>query len=276
MSPAEIHNIADHLKIKTKLVCSSCGAPGEGSCRCGVPYVTPGERAEAAVKANPGKSDRTIAEELGVSHTTVQRARKATGTNVPVEKRTGKDGKARKMPRHKTVTKEKMQEVLKVRRERGISQKEAGREAGFSEQGVKKAEAYYEGWEDCLDSLGVNPETMAMSAKAKLETAKRLMERKLNAEHAARMRGLEEEVRQRVLKEGKEYLTRMKEREEKAAKTIETYQEYTNNHKPLLSTDQFNLLRKCLHQGGIAASPKDFDAAFDLIQSKKFKLTGQK
>jgi FixJ family two-component response regulator len=40
--------------------------------------VTRGERAEAAVRANPGKSDRMIAEEIGVNNTTVSRARKRT------------------------------------------------------------------------------------------------------------------------------------------------------------------------------------------------------
>jgi hypothetical protein len=30
------------------------------------------------------------------------------------------------------------------------------------------------------------------------------------------------------------------------------------------------------HQGGIAALPRDFDAAFNLIQIKKLQLTGQK
>jgi hypothetical protein len=33
-----------------------------------------------------------------VSHTTVQKARRSTGNTLPVAKRTGKDGKKRKMP----------------------------------------------------------------------------------------------------------------------------------------------------------------------------------
>jgi hypothetical protein len=50
------------------------------------------------VKANPGKSNRAIADEIGASYETVRRARKTTDTDVSVKKRTGKDGKARKMP----------------------------------------------------------------------------------------------------------------------------------------------------------------------------------
>ncbi|MGE9010479.1 hypothetical protein ACO2JO_17975, partial [Leptospira interrogans] len=53
-----------------------------------VSHEAPTKRAPDAVAANPVKSDRRIAEEIGVSHTTVQNARKATGNRLPVEKRT--------------------------------------------------------------------------------------------------------------------------------------------------------------------------------------------
>jgi hypothetical protein len=76
----------------TRLECSKCGASGEGSCACHAPYVAAGTRAAAAVKANPGKSDRVLAGETGVSRETVRKAR--TGDNqLSPEKRTGKDGK---------------------------------------------------------------------------------------------------------------------------------------------------------------------------------------
>jgi ParB-like chromosome segregation protein Spo0J len=56
------------------------------------------------VKASPEKSDRTLAREAKVAHHQISRARRkaeATGTTVPVEKRTGADGKARKTPAKK-------------------------------------------------------------------------------------------------------------------------------------------------------------------------------
>jgi ParB-like chromosome segregation protein Spo0J len=56
------------------------------------------------VAAQPEKSDRVIAAAAKVDHHQVARARKkgvATGTIVPVEKRVGKDGKARKQPAKK-------------------------------------------------------------------------------------------------------------------------------------------------------------------------------
>lgn len=85
----------------TRLRCSSCGADGSGSCDCGAPYLPAGKRAEEAIAASPEKSDRAIAEEIGVDHKTVSKARKRTGDQSPVAKRTGRDGKKRKAPKTK-------------------------------------------------------------------------------------------------------------------------------------------------------------------------------
>jgi hypothetical protein len=273
-----IVNIADHMKPKlnTKLVCSSCGAPGAGSCQCGAPYITPGQRAEAAVKANPGKSDRAIAEEIGTDHKVVSRARKRTGAQAPVGKRVGKDGKARKQPKRPGMDKVKQAVTDLIAAGKSVSRTKLAKEYGVGDHVVQLAVAEANGAQKLLDALAIDPATLSMSAAAKLEVAKRAMERKLSAEHAERMRELDEVIRQRVLKETKEYLATMKAREAEADKIIETYREFINNHKPLLTTDEFNLLRKCLHQRGIAASDQDFDRAFNYIQTKKFQLTGQK
>jgi hypothetical protein len=56
------------------------------------------------VKASPEKSDRALAKEAGTTHPTIAKARRqaeATGKALPVEKRTGADGKARKQPAKK-------------------------------------------------------------------------------------------------------------------------------------------------------------------------------
>lgn len=67
-------------------------------------YVPAHKVARAAIAAHPQKSDRAIAEEIGVDHKTVAKARARTGDHSPVEKRIGKDGKARKMPEPKQRT----------------------------------------------------------------------------------------------------------------------------------------------------------------------------
>lgn len=61
-------------------------------------YSPPRDRARLAIAASPGKSDRAIAAEIGVSHPTVAAARRATGNDLPVEARIGLDGRARRVP----------------------------------------------------------------------------------------------------------------------------------------------------------------------------------
>jgi hypothetical protein len=72
--------------------CSACGAAAKATCKCGVAYIPAGEFAARAVAAHPEKSDRAIAQAIGVGHQTVARARKAGGPNGPPE-RIGRDGK---------------------------------------------------------------------------------------------------------------------------------------------------------------------------------------
>jgi hypothetical protein len=71
-------------------------------------YLTAKEKSDAValfLEENPNKSDRSIAADLKVDKNVVSRVRKkveATGAGSPVEKRTGKDGKSRRMPAKKT------------------------------------------------------------------------------------------------------------------------------------------------------------------------------
>ena len=157
-----------------------------------------------------------------------------------------------------------------------ISRQKIQGEFGVGEASVQRAVAAERARLEVLNELGVDPETLAPSAKAKLEIARRQMQRGLEMQFASRMRDLDEEVRQRVLKEGRAYLAKLQAMEDKAYETEKFYRELTNNRQPIFTKDQFDLLRKCLHQNGIAATAKDFDAAFDLIQKKKLQLTGQK
>jgi putative DNA primase/helicase len=60
----------------------------------GVAYTPKIVRAAEAIKANPDKSDRAIAEEIGASPTTVGKARTQVSTSGHLDKRTGRDGKA--------------------------------------------------------------------------------------------------------------------------------------------------------------------------------------
>lgn len=87
------------------MVCQECGVVGTASCDCGAPYIPAAARAALAVAANPQMSDRAIGADIGVSGETVRRARKATATDVAVEKRVGLDGKARQLPKKPSASK---------------------------------------------------------------------------------------------------------------------------------------------------------------------------
>jgi hypothetical protein len=80
-----------------RMVCIGCGAEANASCNCGKPYVPKSVRAKEAIEAHPEKSDRAIAAELGVSPTTVGKARQLS-SDGQLSDRTGLDGKTRRLP----------------------------------------------------------------------------------------------------------------------------------------------------------------------------------
>ena len=51
-----------------RLQCTKCGAEANASCNCGQPYVPVALRVKEYDEANPGKSSRKAAADLGVSH----------------------------------------------------------------------------------------------------------------------------------------------------------------------------------------------------------------
>jgi len=267
---------AEVLKFptKTKLVCSACGAPGEGSCHCGAPYVTPGERAEAAVKANPEKSDRAIADEIGVSDKTVAKARRSTADNSAVEKRIGKDGKKRRQPKPRKAPKRhaKADEIAALA-DAGATNAEIAKKTGVSERQVRHIVE-----EDAIRreaEPNIDPTSLSMSARQKLDAALRQHKRTLDAEHAERTRAVDDEVRQRVLNEAKDHLHRLEEMEEKARDTEETFRRMINNHKPPFSREEYKTILMCLHPDGQRTAAK-LAEAFRLFNSKKLQLSGEK
>lgn len=72
------------------LRCRKCGVEAKCACGCGAPYLPvvpdwmnerqpPLERAAEAIAKDPARSDRSIAEELGINRRTVAKARKTVG-----------------------------------------------------------------------------------------------------------------------------------------------------------------------------------------------------
>lgn len=94
-------NVVSFRKPALEIGCTGCGATVDAACDCGVPYMPAGQRAAAAIAANPRMSDRAIATELGIGSNTVRRARQqstAPHGAVEDEPRVGIDGKVRRLP----------------------------------------------------------------------------------------------------------------------------------------------------------------------------------
>jgi hypothetical protein len=80
-----------------RLQCSACGAQTDAPCSCGAEYKPVADRLAEYDKANPGRSTRRAARDLGTSQTAVQKARRRSGEHGcsphSVPKVTGDDGK---------------------------------------------------------------------------------------------------------------------------------------------------------------------------------------
>jgi hypothetical protein len=120
-----------------------------------------------------------------------------------------------------------------------------------------------------------DPTTLSRSAKEKLDAAIRQEKRRLDAEHAARIHDIDEDIRSRVVAEGNEYLTMVKEREIKVRNDEKLWREMIDSHKPPFTVDQFKTILMCLHPDGVRTADKLADA-FRLFNSKKLQLTGAK
>ena len=82
-----------------QLQCTLCGAETHAACSCGAIYRPKAQRAAEAVKEHPEKSNRAIADDIGVDEKTVRQARATTADYSAVdEPRVGLDGKTRKLP----------------------------------------------------------------------------------------------------------------------------------------------------------------------------------
>jgi predicted transcriptional regulator len=80
------------IKAIQRMACTACGAEANASCDCGKPYVPKSVRAREIKEANPEKSTRAIAEELGLSQSTVRDALKVSGDHSGQV--IGRDGKS--------------------------------------------------------------------------------------------------------------------------------------------------------------------------------------
>jgi hypothetical protein len=84
--------------ITRKVECAVCGSEANATfhptCNCNAGFRSKAQRVVEYDKANPGKSTRQVAADLGVHHSTVSEARKQVSDNPTPETVTGRDGKS--------------------------------------------------------------------------------------------------------------------------------------------------------------------------------------
>jgi uncharacterized protein YifE (UPF0438 family) len=151
-----------------------------------------------------------------------------------------------------------------------IDYNKIGKQYGIAHVTVEKAARI----ETVLLHETTDIDALPKSAKAKLDIAKRMIERKLYVEHGMRMRALDEEVRQRVLVDGKAYLEEMRAMKEKASRLEKHWRDMVNNHKPPFTIDQFKAILMCLHPDGERTEEK-LKEAFLLFNGRKRQLSGE-
>ena len=254
------------MPIVTKLECPKCGAAGQGTCRCGVPYVPAGQRAAEAVKASPEKSNVVIAEEIGVDEGTVRRARKATSEYSEVEeKRVGKDGKMRRMPIRKPPLPETEERTSKIIAyyDAGLTMPEIAVEVGCGKRTVRHTideEIIRRNAEPKID-----PTTLSLSAQQRLDIAIKQHKQKLDLEFRQRVReGIEEAINDTVLPS---YL-----------KDIKEAREVIESRKGVMTKAEFTYILSCLHPDRVNDETLKirYTKAFNIFKAHELVLVKKK
>jgi len=262
--------------------CTACGKLGEvkPSCGCGAAfeYISPGELAAKAVKDNPGMSDRDIADKLGIGNATVSRARRATVSNDTVEKRTGKDGKKRRMPRRgrRSVDPARQQQAAEMFLDEGLTREKVVEQTGLGEFAIRQAVERELGRREAIADPIIDSKTLPKTAQEKLAVALRQQQRAQRAEFEKRVAA---EYTARV-KEGFPELEKM---EREARETKRAYEQWLRESKKLGTLSDWKLLVKCLHPDRLdpdnleeRVSKEELRRAFDWVMSRKFVITGEK
>lgn len=143
----------------SQLRCPGCYATVDARCDCGLSYayVPAGVAAAKAVAANPDKSDRAIAADLGVDHKTVGKQRKATGEKSPVdEKRKGLDGKDRRVPDRKAKHSIPEEQAYLGRVDRAIALAKVPYKGRLTDEAIRLARSVADAWNELADKLESN------------------------------------------------------------------------------------------------------------------------
>jgi hypothetical protein len=259
------------------LRCTSCGALCEARCSCGASYkyISPGELAAMAVKTNPGKSDRAIADEIGVGNKTVSRARQSTVSNDTVETsaRVGRDSKVRVAPQpkqRKNNTPEKATAASAVLDAANTFQQAAETAGLKSVQSVKTGVAYEEGRRAALKEVAALSDHLPMSAKQKFEASLRAFKKILEHDN-------EQKIIAEVNRRFDKAFPTLQAEKNAAFRTEQMYYEYLKKAPKAMTVPEFTLVLSLLHPDSrVSATDERLLRAFQMFKPKKFAITGER
>jgi gamma-glutamylcyclotransferase (GGCT)/AIG2-like uncharacterized protein YtfP len=187
-------------------------------------------------------------------------------------RRKGTKGKRKAAPKH-----DKAREVVRPLVEAGepVPRDKLAAEQGLTHNAIQRAEIAEHARLEALADPEIDVTTLSMTAQQKIAAGERQMRRRLEADYAARLRGLDEEVRQQVLTRNKEYLAKLNAMEDEAAETKRTYREFMDRQKKIFTKDEYRLLVMCVHADAAISEDKRNEAT-RLLLVKRFALTGEK
>jgi hypothetical protein len=164
---------------------------------------------------------------------------------------------------------------------RPISREKVAKELGVGPRDVQDADMLERGRLDGLheaqEEAIVDRIALSLTAQQKIGAVLKRERGNLAAAHAERVAKLDEEVRLRVLKESESYLADLKDMQNKAQANEEWYRELINDHESVFTVDEHTSILRCLHPDSRnTVSVERLTAAFNLFNSRKLKLTGQK
>lgn len=249
--------------VEKLFCCTACGVQGESKCGCGKPYkyMSAGEVAALAVKKNPEMSDRDLAEKSGVGYKTIARAREPSAPNGAVEKRVGRDGKARRQPQKKASPKQdQVQERVNtlVKQGKPVSRKKLAEEFDVGQHTVQlahtRATAQFEA------EVEIVPERdLSKSAQEKLASAMRQYQKTLDATFEQRVQS---EIKKRV---EELCMPSLRERQKDAERITKA------RKHGIFKQAEYNAILRCVHPD-LSPTTEEKNEAFRLLHENRIVL----
>jgi hypothetical protein len=132
---------------------------------------------------------------------------------------------------------------------------------------------------DIADAVLAASATFTKAQQSHIDAVVRRRERALEKEHAERMKALESSFAKRVDERAEAQVQQrfpgLQERSNRAFRMEEYWNIMINNHKPIFTEEEFNVIRACLHPDNSASEGKR-KTAFGAFNAVKLQLTGKK